>query len=290
MKKLNQSFLLSNPDIEFIEYCTLPYISLSDAHTLNSDCYIDIFYILKGPAELMFNTPPSRMLSSGDFIFMNRNHSDYFIVSGSLDAVILHARIIPKDLYKHLLLYQVGYKSMCILNDDNSDVFPAVSELFQLLLKMKKEKSGAILYLETPIALFFVHIYLSEIMESSLPFNSPIHQFSKLMLEIIKNPGYSWNVKDMAKEYCMSTNSFISRFREISGLTPFNFLKKNRLNKGRLLLENTHIPVSVIARRCGYNSQASFSFYIKQEFGHTPLKLRSNAEINNNVATPEGDD
>ncbi|HGB5011796.1 TPA: hypothetical protein ACIVL5_004874 [Salmonella enterica subsp. diarizonae serovar 61:r:-] len=45
-----------------------------------------------------------------------------------------------------------------------------------------------------------------------------------------------------------------------------------------------------MARRCGYNSQASFSFYIKQEFGLTPLKLRSNAEINNNVATPEGDD
>lgn len=37
--------------------------------------------------------------------------------------------------------------------------------------------------------------------------------------------------------------------------------------------------MSVIARQCGYNSHASFTFYIKQEFGLPPLKIRKNAQL-----------
>ncbi|HFV9934824.1 TPA: helix-turn-helix domain-containing protein, partial [Salmonella enterica subsp. enterica serovar Bovismorbificans] len=155
------------------------------------------------------------------------------------------------------------------------------------LLNMKKVKSGTVLSLESPVVLFFVHLYLNKIVDSSLPFNNSGHQLSKLMLEIIKNPGYSWHVKDMAKEYCMSTNFFISEFRKISGFTPFNFLKRTRLNKGKQLLEHTDAPVSFIARQCGYNSHASFTFYMKKEFGLPPFRIRENAKINNNIVDSE---
>ncbi|HFZ8572637.1 TPA: helix-turn-helix transcriptional regulator [Salmonella enterica subsp. enterica serovar Birkenhead] len=280
MKKLRRSFLYSNPDVEFIGRCALPYINPPVPHIFGLGCCIDIFYILKGPVELMFNTPPSKILSSGQFVFINRKCSDYFIFSGDVDSVVIHAKIIPHTLYEGMVLYLGRYNCFCVLTDENSDVLPSVSEMFQLLGNMKKIKSRAVMYLESPIALFFVHIYLNEITGSLLPLNNPDHQLFRLILEIIKKPGYSWSVKNMAKEYCMNTNVFISKFRDISGFTPFSFLKKNRLNKGRELLENTDIPVANIASQCGYNSQASFAFYIKQEFGFSPLKLRMNAKIN----------
>lgn len=287
MEELRQVFLFTNLDIEFIEYCPLPYINSPDYHSLRQNCCVDVFYILNGTAELMFNTPPSRTLSSGEFIFLNRKCTDYFIVSGDGDAVILHARIIPHGLYKDLLLHHGLYNRLYVLNENNSDILPAASEMIKLLLNLKKVKSGATLFLEPPITLFFIHLYLNEISGSLLPFNNHGQQFSKLILEIIKNPDYPWHVKDMAREHCMSTNFFISEFRKVSGFTPFNFLKKNRLNKGRLLLEKTDIPVSVIARQCGYNSHASFSFYIKQEFGLPPLKIRKNAQSKYDIAVSE---
>lgn len=287
MEELHQAFLFLNLDVEFIEYCPLPYINLPDSHSLRPNCCVDVFYILNGTVELMFNTPPSRTLSSGEFIFLNRKCTDYFIVSGDGDAVILHARIIPHGLYKDLVLHHGLYNRLYILNENNSDALPAASEMIKLLLNLKKAKSGATLFLEPPITLFFIHLYLNKIAGSSLPFNNHGQQFSKLILEIIKNPDYPWHVKDMAREHCMSTNFFISEFRKVSGFTPFNFLKKNRLNKGRLLLEKTDIPVSVIARQCGYNSHASFSFYIKQEFGLPPLKIRKNAQLKYDIAVSE---
>lgn len=275
---LRQNFLSSHICIDFIEHCPLPYINLPGSHLLSSDCFIDVFYVLDGTGELFFNSPPSKVLSSGDFIFLNRKCNDYFIISGVMGAVILHARIIPCDLYKNLILSHRDYNNLCILNANDSHTLPTAGEMIKLLLNMKKVKYEADLSLEYPIALFFVHLYLNEIVDSSLPFNDPSHQFSKLMLEIIKDPGYSWHVKDMAKEYCMSTNFFISEFKKISGFTPFKFLKKTRLNKGKQLLENTDIPVSVISRQCGYNSHASFAFYMKKEFGIPPFKIRKNAK------------
>lgn len=287
MEELCQTFLFSNSDVEFIEYCLLPYINLPDSYSLSPDCCIDVFYIMNGTVELMFNTPPSRTLSSGEFIFLNRKCTDYFILSGDGEAVILHARIIPHGLYKYLILQQRLYNSLYILNEDNSDSLPAASEMIKLLINLKKVNTGATLFLEPPITLFFVHLYLNEMSGSLLPFNNNGQRFSKLMLKIIKNPDYPWHVKDMASEHCMSTNFFISEFRKIFGLTPFNFLKKTRLNKGRQLLENTDIPVSVIARQCGYNSHASFTFYIKREFGLSPLKIRKDAKLKYDIAVSE---
>lgn len=287
MGKLRQVFLFSNPDIEFIEYCLLPYINLPDSHSLFPDGCIDVFYIQNGKVELMFNTLPSKELSSGEFIFLSRQCTDYFIVSGGRDAVIIHARIILHGLYKDLLLHHGLYNRLHILNRNNSDALPAASEMIKLLLNMKRVQSGAVLFLEPPVTLFFVHLYLNEIAGLLLPFNNYDQRFSKLMLEIIKNPDYPWHVKDMAREHCMSTNFFISEFRKTSGFTPFNFLKKIRLNKGRQLLENTDIPVSVIARQCGYNSHASFTFYIKQEFGFPPLKIRKNAQLKYDIIVSE---
>lgn len=284
MDKLYKKFLSSNSRIEFIEYCSLPYINSPDSKFLDSDCFIDIFYVLDGNIELMFNIPPSKKLSSGGFIFMNRKSTDCFIISGGEDAIILHARIIPCDLYKDLILYRGYYDGLFVLNVDDSDTLSVAGEMVKLLLHLKTINFGSILFLESPIALFFVHLYLNEIAGSSLPFNDPGHQLSKLILEIIKDPGYSWRVKDMAKEYCMSTNFFIREFKRLSGFTPFGFLKKTRLNKGKQLLENTEIPVSVIAQQCGYNSHASFAFYIKKEFGIPPFKIRKNAKINNIVS------
>lgn len=81
MEKIRQAFLSSNSSIDFIEYCSCPYIILpysQDSQASDLDCYIDVFYIKKGGAELMFNAPPSIKLSPGEFIFLNRKCSDCF--------------------------------------------------------------------------------------------------------------------------------------------------------------------------------------------------------------------
>ncbi|EJM5006300.1 helix-turn-helix transcriptional regulator [Salmonella enterica] len=273
MEKLSRVFLTANAGIEFIEHCTLPYIYLPDAETLNYECCIDVFYILDGTAELMFNKPPSKIFSAGDFIFLKRKVSDCFILSGHSYTDILHAKILPFGWHQDLVMCHGYHENLLVLKKESSPFSPSVAELMKLLLSLREEGRMNLL-LEMPVALFLIQLYLAESSCLTNSIHDAEHIFSGLMMDMIKSPGRPWRVKDMAKKYNMNTSVFIIKFRKKSGYTPFCFLKKIRLSRGRKLLEYTDMPVSVIARKCGYNSQASFSFYIKQEFGLSPIKIR----------------
>lgn len=283
MERLYQALFASNSSIEFIEHCSLPCVFLPGTSVLNYDCYIDVFYIMDGTGELIFNKLPTKEFSKGDFVLLKRESSDYFILSGHVDTVVIHARVLTRGLYLDLVMCHGYHGTLKILRKEYSDILSVAAEMMKLLLCLKRKGTQMNRLIEIPMALFFIQLYL---IESSWLSLSPCNfedQISNLMLEIIKNPCSSWRVKDMAKEYNMSTNYFIDEFRKLAGVTPFVFLKKTRLNRGKKLLENTEKPVSVIASECGYNSHASFAFYMKKEFGMSPVGIRKNAKKNMNT-------
>lgn len=59
-------------------------------------------------------------------------------------------------------------------------------------------------------------------------------------------------------------------FRAIYGLTVTDFLHEARMQKARLLLSETDLPVSRIAAATGYSHPFAFSSAFKKYFGYTP--------------------
>ncbi len=55
-----------------------------------------------------------------------------------------------------------------------------------------------------------------------------------------------------------------------------------RLGMGLHLLQTTEDPISLIAERCGYQSQSRFTQRFKDHFGLTPTELRKTRIVNNN--------
>ncbi|EAW0638081.1 TPA: helix-turn-helix transcriptional regulator [Salmonella enterica subsp. indica] len=281
MGKLNQAFLSANARINLTERCSLPYIYFPNAHESGNDCCVDVFYISDGTVELMFNKTETKEVLSGEFILLNRQDDDHFILSGGDDVVVLHTQALPCGLYQDLVLCQGCHEHLQILRRGESELLPVAAEMLELLFRLnsKEDKAPVDLFIEIPIALFFIQLYLIETSCPLFTLHDAGHRLTSLILDIIEKPGYQWRVKDMAIKCNMSTSIFISEFRKISGYTPLSFLKKIRLNRGKKLLENTKTPISVIAGECGYNSHASFAFYIKQEFGMSPIKIRKSHEI-----------
>jgi AraC-like DNA-binding protein len=76
-------------------------------------------------------------------------------------------------------------------------------------------------------------------------------------------------IRALAAEAGMSTPSFHSRFRELTGSTPLSYIKSMRLHEARLLMARESCSVARAATAVGYVSSSQFSREFKRHFGRT---------------------
>ncbi len=83
---------------------------------------------------------------------------------------------------------------------------------------------------------------------------------------------------DIAGQAYMSRTYFCSMFKELNGLTPWEYINIKRINKAVDLLRTTDLAIASVATMCGYNNMANFSRIFKQITGTTPLRARKQAD------------
>ena len=79
---------------------------------------------------------------------------------------------------------------------------------------------------------------------------------------------------DAAKAVSLSPSYFSRLFRAASGLSPYEYLLGVRLEKAKEMLLETQAPVSEVAYRTGFGSDANFIAFFRKETGLSPLKFR----------------
>jgi AraC-like DNA-binding protein/mannose-6-phosphate isomerase-like protein (cupin superfamily) len=83
-----------------------------------------------------------------------------------------------------------------------------------------------------------------------------------------------WTVSRLANEVGMSRTLFVARFHSLVGQPPIRFLSRLRLSQAAGRLTATDETVYAIARRAGYDTEASFSKAFKREFRLSPGAYR----------------
>ena len=78
------------------------------------------------------------------------------------------------------------------------------------------------------------------------------------------------SVADLAEQVCLSPSAFAHLFRDVSGMSPYQFIKSVRLDRARDLLVCEDLNVSEVARSVGYSSLSHFINEFKRHFGVTP--------------------
>lgn len=82
------------------------------------------------------------------------------------------------------------------------------------------------------------------------------------------------SVEDLASCVCMSRSHFHERFRHSQGLTPHQYLLRARLERARVLIEETGLPLWDISHRTGFSSQSALTNAMRKHLGMTPSGLR----------------
>ena len=77
-------------------------------------------------------------------------------------------------------------------------------------------------------------------------------------------------VADLAEQVSLSPSAFAHLFRDVTGRSPYQFLKEMRLDRARELLVDGQLAVARISREVGYGSVSHFIREFRGRFGVTP--------------------
>jgi AraC-like DNA-binding protein len=97
----------------------------------------------------------------------------------------------------------------------------------------------------------------------------------KVLVAIHRTPERNWTVAELARLMGASRSSFAERFAAVVGETPARYLAQVRMHLARLWLQRDKMRIGVVARRLGYDSEASFSRAYKRIIGVAPSISRS---------------
>jgi transcriptional regulator GlxA family with amidase domain len=82
------------------------------------------------------------------------------------------------------------------------------------------------------------------------------------------------SLEDMAAHARMSVRTFTRRFRDETGLSPRQWLLRQRVTHAQLLLESTDLAVETVARRSGLGSATALRQHLHATIGVAPSAYR----------------
>jgi AraC family L-rhamnose operon regulatory protein RhaS len=88
-----------------------------------------------------------------------------------------------------------------------------------------------------------------------------------------------WSVQGMAESCGLGVTQFVHVVRQLTNVTPANFLNHCRLDQAaKLLRETAGGSVTDVAMRCGFSSSQYFANLFRKRFGCTPTQFKLKQE------------
>lgn len=83
-------------------------------------------------------------------------------------------------------------------------------------------------------------------------------------------PGAPWTLASLAAEAGMSRSAFAARFTDLLGEPPMAYVTAWRMDVAARLVRERALPLSRVAERVGYQSEAAFNRAFRRSHGMTP--------------------
>ncbi|MGZ2453120.1 AraC family transcriptional regulator [Rhizobium ruizarguesonis] len=84
------------------------------------------------------------------------------------------------------------------------------------------------------------------------------------------------SIEQVAQACNLSRGYFIRAFRETTGMTPYQWLLSQRIDRARALLRTSNAPLAEVAIACGFADQSHFTRVFASVVGATPGNWRRN--------------
>jgi AraC-like DNA-binding protein len=99
-------------------------------------------------------------------------------------------------------------------------------------------------------------------------------QIGRAIALIHRNPATSWTLESLATKVGMSRSAFAERFTQLVGQSAMQYVVSWKMHTASLWLRENDAPLSDVAAKLGYESEAAFSRAFKRVVGVSPGAVR----------------
>jgi AraC family transcriptional regulator, transcriptional activator FtrA len=114
----------------------------------------------------------------------------------------------------------------------------------------------------------------AQFVEQAVPTAHEGPRISPLLEMMRNNIRDDFSIASLARAAGMSSRTFLRRFEAATGMTPARWLLAERLGKARDFLENSALPIEVIAANTGFGTAATLRHHFRQQLATTPTAYR----------------
>ncbi|MBF2084139.1 AraC family transcriptional regulator [Thermoleptolyngbya sp. C42_A2020_037] len=279
-KKLMLSSQQANWNGVLVEQCQSPVSAFEVELSALSDHWLNLH--LGNPAPLIQKRDDrlhESILHEGDNLFVPAGQPSYWCRDKSgVICTPLHICLKPE------LIQQVAEAS-----DIDSNRFELVHsfgqqdlQLHQIgMLILAELRSGGMmgkLYVESLTQILAIHL-LRHYSNLTQPIASPNSSFSGIQLQQAIDYIHTYlnrdlSLAELASVVNISPTYFASLFKKVIGISPHQYVIKQRVERAKVMLMKTDLAIADIALQVGFSSQSHLTQQFKRLTGVTPKQVR----------------
>lgn len=269
------------PEIPVIYYIRHTHYLEPVATHFHDSCF-EVGVCVRGSLTLQSNDQEHSILA-GD-IFVNQPDDIHRLSSYPKGSVLYGMLIKNQPRGTPLLGFTKAetreiYKRMQALPTHLSGVADDVRRGFAKMLDDYKKLTGEYRKLSLRATAMRLIIDLMEC-TSKISEPSQMERIRLIIARLREQPGNEYDIDSLANEAALSPSQFNTQFKILTGLPPYHFLIKCRIESAKSKLQHSTQSVTEIAHDLGFCSSQHFAGHFKRATGQTPTIWRKKfAEI-----------
>lgn len=228
-----------------------------------------LYYVASGKAHFFFNGE-EKIVEKGNMVIFRPNEPQFYDIYAKDAPETYWVHFTGSDVDSLLEYYQMPKKDNVFFSGTSPDYQWLFRQIIQEL-QLQRANYEDMLKINLRHIFLMINRYLKEGKKVG---SEMLDEIEKATHYFNENYNRKIVIEQYAEEHLMTPAWFIHNFKQVTQMTPMQYIVFLRINNAKYLLDNTRYNITQIANAVGYDNSLYFSRLFTKHVGISPSEYR----------------